>query len=58
MSSDKISGARKPLILLKLETIGPNNTPKEQLIELDVAELGQLLKSLRAAQKVSDILHS
>lgn len=52
MSSDKISGIRKPLLMLKLEVMQPDGSTKEQLVELDNAELGSLLKTLKQAQKV------
>jgi hypothetical protein len=52
ISSDKISGVRKPLLLLKLEVATPDGGKQEQLVELDNAELTNLLKTLRQAQKV------
>ena len=52
ISSDKISGVRKPLLLLKLEVGTPDGGKQEQLVELDNAELTNLLKTLRQAQKV------
>lgn len=53
MSSDKLSGLRKPLLQLKLETAGPSGQAQDTLLELDSEELSRLLKTLMAAQKVS-----
>ena len=53
LSSDKISGLRKPLLMLKLQTLTPDNKQEESLVEMDAEELAKLLKSLKAAQKVS-----
>jgi hypothetical protein len=53
MSSDKISGIRKPLLMLKLEVMQPDGSTKEKLVELDNAELGSLLKTLKQAQKLT-----
>ncbi|RYH20721.1 hypothetical protein EON65_22600 [archaeon] len=52
LSSDKISGLRKPLVQLKLDTATPTGQSDSTLLELDYAELNGLLKTLTAAQKV------
>ena len=55
LSSDKVSGLRRPLLLLKLQTLNPDNSTASNLIEMDAKELNKLLKSLKAAQKVKCI---
>jgi hypothetical protein len=51
LSSSKLSGLRQPLLMLKLEKTMPDGTMKEQLVELDEAELNSLIANLSAAQK-------
>lgn len=51
MSSDKISGLRKPLVQLKLDTVAGGNL-KENVVEMDIKELKMLLNSLKSAQAV------
>jgi hypothetical protein len=51
LSSSKLSGLRKPLLMVKLEKTLPNGTVEERLLELDEAELDKLLESLKSAQK-------
>ncbi len=51
LSSSKLSGLRKPLLMLKLEKTLPNGSVEERLLELDEAELDRLLESLKSAQK-------
>jgi hypothetical protein len=53
LSSDKVSGLRKPLLQLKLDTADPTGKAEETLLELDSDELTKLLKTLIAVQKVS-----
>lgn len=55
LSSDKISGLRKPLVQLKLDTANPTGQTESTLLELDAEELNSLLKALTAAQKVISI---
>lgn len=52
LSSDKISGLRRPLVQLKLDTISGGSV-KESLVEMDSKELKLLLSNLKAAQAVS-----
>lgn len=51
LSSNKLSGLRQPLLMLKLEKTLPDGTVKERLLELDETELDNLLGSLKSAQK-------
>jgi hypothetical protein len=55
LSSDKISGLRKPVLLLKLESQTPNGKIQENTIELNTKELENLITSLKKAQEVSVI---
>jgi hypothetical protein len=52
LSSDKLSGLRKPMLMLSLDTVDCNGAKHTQLVELTAPELRQLLDKLRAAQKV------
>ena len=53
LSSDKMSGLRKPMVIVKLETTRADGTPDESLIELDAQELSAFLGTLKSAQKVT-----
>jgi hypothetical protein len=54
LSSDKLSGLGKPVVQLKLDTSSGNDCLiKENLVEMDINELGALLKALKSAQQVS-----
>ena len=55
LSSDKLSGLRKPSLLLKLDLTAPDSSVSEKLIELSVTELEELLTKLRAAQAVRTV---
>jgi len=50
LSSDKISGLRKPIVQLKLDTSPSDGTLRETLLEMDLKELKILLSSLKSAQ--------
>lgn len=52
LASDKISGIRKPMVLLSLNTQTSSTQSQETLIEMDKSELENLLQTLQAAQKV------
>ena len=52
LSSDKMSGLRKPMVILKLESTRADGSAQEALIELDAGELDTFLKTLKSAQKV------
>lgn len=52
LSSDKLSGLRKPMLMLSLDTVDCNGVKKSHLVELTSEELRQLLDKLKAAQKV------
>lgn len=54
LSSDKMSGLRKPMVIIKLETTSAGGSPQESLIELDTDELNSFLGTLKAAQKVKN----
>eukprot|EP01039_Chlorochromonas_danica_P000039 gene39-42_t len=56
LSSDKLSGLRKPLLQLNLQTADPSGkTKKDTLLELNAEELARLLKALTAAQKIAHL---
>jgi len=50
MSSDKLSGLRKPLLLLKLDTVNADGSKSEKLVELNESELDEFLTTLKRAQ--------
>lgn len=52
LSSDKISGLRKPLLMLNLEVLDSNGGIQNQLIELTSEELKGFIEKLKVAQKV------
>jgi len=52
LSSDKISGLRKPLLLLKIDTVGPDGGKVERIVEMNEEELNHLLARLKEAQEV------
>ncbi len=52
LSSDKVSGLRKPLLMLKVQTMSADNSVASNLVEMDASELAKFLKTLKAAQKV------
>jgi hypothetical protein len=52
LASDKMSGLRKPILILKLETSNPNGNTEQTIIELSGEELNAFLAQLRVAQKV------
>lgn len=54
LSSDKLSGLRKPLLLLKLDTVAADGSKSEKLVELNEEELDALLTSLK---KVQGLVH-
>ncbi len=58
LSSDKMSGLRKPVVILKLETEKADGSVGESLIELDTEELKEFLMSLKSAQKVCMMSHA
>mmetsp|Transcript_24707 Transcript_24707/g.25339 ORF Transcript_24707/g.25339 Transcript_24707/m.25339 type:complete len:80 (+) Transcript_24707:46-285(+) len=53
LSSDKLSGLRKPLLMLNLETIDCNGVNHNQLIELTSEELKPFIEKLKSAQRVA-----
>ncbi len=50
LSSNKVSGLRKPLLQLKLDRELVNGQVDENLVELDEEELDKLLASLKQAK--------
>jgi len=52
LSSDKLSGLRLPLLLLKLDLINPDGIIESKNIELSPKDLKSLISSLRSAQQV------
>lgn len=52
LSSDKMSGLRKPMVILKMETARADGTTEESLIELDTNELSYFLGTLKSAKQV------
>jgi hypothetical protein len=57
LSSDKLSALRQPLLMLKLDTIGPDGTVVEQVLELTLEELKTFSETLISAQKVLITFH-
>jgi hypothetical protein len=56
LASDKISGLRSPLVILKLFLKKQNGDIEEQSIELSSAELSRFLGTLNSAkQKIADL---
>ena len=55
LASDKISGLKQPLVILKLFLSNPSGSLEEKQIELSQEELGKFLTNLKAArQKIND----
>lgn len=54
LSSDKLSGLRKPLLLLKLDTVAADGSKSEKLVELNEEELDAFMASLK---KVQGLVH-
>jgi hypothetical protein len=52
LSSDKLSGLRRPLLMLKLDVVGADGDKQEKLVELSEAELDVLLAKLKKAQSL------
>ena len=52
LSSDKLSGLRRPLLLLKLDTIGADGIKVEKLIELNELELDDFIQKLKKVQSL------
>ena len=52
MSSDKLSGLRRPMLLLKLDTVAADGTKEEHMVELNESELDEFLESLRRVQSM------
>ena len=52
LSSERLSGLRKPLLMLKLDTVLPDGSLQEKLIEMDADELDRLIVKLTAVQAV------
>ena len=52
MSSDKLSGLRKPLLQLKLDTVNADGSKTEKLVELNETELDELLETLKRVQSL------
>jgi hypothetical protein len=52
LSSDKLSGLRRPLLMLKLDVVGADGVKQEKLVELSEAELDVLLAKLKKAQSL------
>ena len=52
LSSDKLSGLRRPIILLKLDILQNDGSTKERLIELSADDAGELIEKLKSAQSV------
>ena len=50
LSSDKLSWLRKPLLLLRLDTVGADGVKSERVVELSEVELDELLEGLKKAQ--------
>lgn len=54
LSSDKVSGLRRPVLMIKIDTINPDGSVQDTLIELDAESAGSLLQTLKMAQSVSN----
>ena len=52
LSSDQLTGLRKPVILLKFDTIDVSGELKENIVELDADETLEFLTSLKKCQAV------
>jgi len=52
LSSDKVSGLRKPVLMLRLDTTNADCSVQETLIELDTEEAASLIQALKTAQSV------
>lgn len=52
LSSSKLSALRKPLLLLKLDTVRPDGSKEEKLLELSESELDTLLDKLKTVQSL------
>ena len=50
LASDKISGIRVPIVLLKLFLLLPNGTIEEKTLEFSQAELNDFLNNLKNAK--------
>ena len=52
VSSDKISGLRQPLLIVKLDSRLPDNSIKETLLEFNIEEGKEFLSNLKKIQSV------
>jgi COMM domain len=52
LSSDKLSGLRRPLLMIKLDIVDADGAKQERLVELSEAELEILLTKLKKAQSL------
>lgn len=50
LSSDKLSWLRKPLLLLRLDTVSADGVKSERVVELSELEVDELLEGLKKAQ--------
>ena len=59
LASDKISGLRAPLVILKIFLKQPNGEIQEQNVEFSREELGKFIATLNGAkQKIADMKDS
>jgi hypothetical protein len=52
LSSDKLSGLKKPVVMLQLTTVDCNGVEKQSLLELSKEDTKVLLEKLRKIQKI------
>jgi len=52
LSSDKLSGLKKPVVMFQLTTVDCNGVGKQTLLELSKEDTKALLEKLRKIQKI------
>lgn len=52
LSSDKLSGLRQPLVMLKLDTVDILGKQEDKIVELTLDDVTNLLATLKSAQQV------
>ena len=54
LSSDKLSGLRRPLLRLKFDIVEPNGKKREEIIEMEADKVKAFIENLKLAQKVGN----
>lgn len=52
LSSDKLSGLKRPVVMLQLTTVNCNGVEKQNLLELSKEDLKVMMEKLRKIQKL------